>query len=83
MRVVDDRLGEDVHAVLHPGVEVHIGVIAAEKLDDREQGQGRMLVHGAAGLGRVKLAGGRRDHLGKGGLHVHHIANDAALDHRD
>lgn len=42
-----------------------------------------MLVHGATGLGRVELASGRRDHLGKGGLHVHDIANDATLDHRD
>ena len=81
--VVDDRLGEDIHAVLHPGVKVDICVIAAEEFDDGEQGQRRMLVHGAAGLGRIELTGGRRDHLGKGGLHVHDIADDAALDHRD
>lgn len=42
-----------------------------------------MLVHGTAGLGRIELTGGRRDHLGKGGLHVHDIADDTALDHRD
>lgn len=81
--VVDDRLGEDVHSILHPGVKIDIRVIAAEEFDDGEQGQGRMLVHGAAGLSRVELTGGRRDHLGKGGLHVHDIADDAALDHRN
>lgn len=32
--IVDDGLGEDVHAVLHPGVEIDIGVIAAEEFDD-------------------------------------------------
>ena len=37
MGIVDDRLGEDVHAVFHPRVEVHISVIAAEKFDDGEQ----------------------------------------------
>lgn len=34
--VVDDRLGEDVHAVFHSGVEVDIRVFAAEEFDDGE-----------------------------------------------
>ena len=83
MRIVDDSLSEDVYAVFHPGVEVYIRIIAAEEFDDGKQCQGCMLVHGAAGLRRIKLSCGRGDHLGKGGLHVHDIADDAALDHRD
>ena len=42
-----------------------------------------MLVHGTAGLGGIQFAGGRGDHLGKGGFHIDDIPDDAALDHRD
>lgn len=42
-----------------------------------------MLVHGSARLGGVELARRRSDHLGEGGLDVHDVTDDSALDQGD
>ena len=83
MRIVDHGLCIDVYAVFNFGVEVDISVITAEDLDNGEEGERCVLVHGSARLGGVELARGRSDHLGEGGFDVHDVTDDAALDQGD
>lgn len=80
MGEVDDGLSIYIHTILNLGMEVNISIVAAEELDDSEEGQWRMFVHGSAGLVGVKFTCGWCDHFGEGGFDVYDVADDAALD---
>ena len=80
MGEVDDGLCIYIHTILNLGMEVNISIVAAEELDDSEEGQWRMFVHGSAGLVGVKFTCGWCDHFGEGGFDVYDVADDAALD---